>query len=624
MVVRVTSMSEGKVKILLLTADPKSLAHLQQGVEVREITDNIWYGRYRDQFDVVTELAVRRRDLLKLLDKHMPQVVHFSGHGSKTGEIFLLSQDDKHAPLSAEALKLFFAGFKDTVRLVFLNACHTKPEAEAIAEVIDCTVGTETGISDRAAIIFAASFYGALAFGHSIGEAVNQGKAQLYGEQMQEEAKVALSAKPGVDPYQIRLVAAKSAAPAVEIKAAPEIQTDVSGRVYLSYAPSRMSESQLITSALRDRGIPLCEEALDEDRHYMEDAIKGVLRSPGTAGGVLSLTHDAVQSQPVTGIELPAMLERAKRGNNFFIVAARFSDFDLGEIGVQLRSQGLPIHKISKKKPGPAEAGEIARLVLAQRIAAIHHSLPPGQPLRLELYTRTQPPFKQGTALLMDWTERFSGRFATSEHWDKHLLPALRDIAEVIGAKAPGRAVHADGRPSLPAVIALGCSFIQTRDIKVSWWQHTIGRPDQLWSLDVPREPSGFTVDTDSHRPDGSELAVLVSVTTNVEPAFEASKPGLPPFRAIIRTWKTPLDTEALANAGQAADVAFRVRDAIREARVTYPRLRRIHLFMAVPAGLAMMIGQLLNVLGPVQTYELESTYPGGGYRAAALVRPSE
>lgn len=617
-------MSDGKVKILVLAADPSSLQHLKLDEELRAIDGKLYGGRHRDRIEFLTAMAVRRGELLDLLNRHRPQVVHFSGHGSKEGEIFLVSEDDRHLPVSAEALKAIFAAFKDTVRLVFFNACHSRAEAEAIVEEIDCAVGTNTRISDRAAIAFAASFYSAIASGRSIGNAVQQGKARLLVEEIHEEDSIELLVKRGVDQYQLFLVEPESPAASTAAEPEPEIETDPAGRVFLSYAPSRISETQLIASALRDRGVPLCEEALDEDRHYMEDAITGVLRSPGTASGVLSLTPEAVDSRAVKSIELPLMIERAKRGNSFFIVAARFSDFDLGEVGVQLRSRGAPIHKISKKKPGPAEAAEIARLVLAQRIAAIHKSLPPGEPLRLELYTRTQAPFKQGTALLMDWTERFSGRFATSEQWDENLLPALRDIAEVIGAEAPGRAVHADGRPSLPAVTALGCSFIQTRDIKIGWWQHTIGRPDQLWRLDAAREPSGFTVETNAHRPDGSDLAVLVSVTTNVEPAFESSQPGLSAFRAIIRTWKTPLDTEALANAGQAADVAFRVRDAIREARVTYPRLGVIHLFMAVPAGLAMMIGQLLNVLGPVQTYELESRYAGGGYRAAALLRPSE
>ena len=613
---------ENKIRILVLTADPGDLGRLWVGEEVRKIVHKVWETRHRGEVEVIPELAVRRDELITLLHRHRPHVLHFSGHGNQAGQIFLVSNDNQASPLSPEALKAILAEFNDTVRLVFLNACYSALEAEAIAEVVDCAVGSEGAISDRAAIAFAASFYESLASGSTIGRAVNLGKAQLMIEEIQGEAQIRLISKPGVDPHQIRIVEPETLDGAPESKPAPQIETDVTGRLYISYAPTQTSDTHLIASALRDRGVPLCDEALSEDIRLTKGAMTNVLNSPGTSGGLLSLTPEAVQAQPVQS-EIAVMLDRSKLGGNFFVAAAQFSDFDLAEVGVQLRSGGTPIRKVHKKRPGLAEAADIARFVLERRIDAIHRALPPGQPLRLELYTKMEPPLKQDTVLLIDWTRRFNGRFATPEQWDQYLLPALQDIAEVVGKKAPGRAIQADGRPSLPAAIALGCRFVQTRDIKIGWWQHTLGRPDELWRIEAPREPCGFTVESHSHRPDGDDLAVLVAVTRPVEPAFEASQSGLPPFRAIVRVWKTPLGIDAIANAGQAADLARMIHDNVRDA-ATYQRARRIHLFMSVPAGLAMMIGQLLNTLGPIQTYDLEPTDAVGEYRPAALLKPSE
>ena len=45
--------------------------------------------------------------------------------------------------------------------------------------------------------------------------------------------------------------------------------------------------------------------------------------------------------------------------------------------------------------------------------------------------------------------------------------------------------------------------------------------------------------------------------------------------------------------------------------------------FLSVPAGLAVMIGQMLNTFGPVQTYEHLSTDAVGVYEPAALLEPS-
>jgi hypothetical protein len=44
---------------------------------------------------------------------------------------------------------------------------------------------------------------------------------------------------------------------------------------------------------------------------------------------------------------------------------------------------------------------------------------------------------------------------------------------------------------------------------------------------------------------------------------------------------------------------------------------------MAAPAGLAVLIGQLLNTFGSVQTYEHVTIDGSGQYKPAALLRPN-
>ena len=61
----------------------------------------------------------------------------------------------------------------------------------------------------------------------------------------------------------------------------------------------------------------------------------------------------------------------------------------------------------------------------------------------------------------------------------------------------------------------------------------------------------------------------------------------------------------------------------IRKALHGYPEITCVHLFMAVPVGLAMMIGQLLNNVPSVQTYELVADDGGKVYRPAVRLRPS-
>jgi hypothetical protein len=89
--------------------------------------------------------------------------------------------------------------------VVVLNACFSRPQAEAIVEVIDCAIGMNKAIGDEAAIVFAAAFYQSIGFGRSVEEAFESGKAALMLEGIPEESTPELLVRKGVDPSAIFL-----------------------------------------------------------------------------------------------------------------------------------------------------------------------------------------------------------------------------------------------------------------------------------------------------------------------------------------------------------------------------------------------------------------------------------
>src|SRR5262249_40289409 len=133
-------------------------------------------------------------------------VVHFSGHGSSTEEIILLDKQGKPKPVSKEALISLFSTLKDNIRLVLLNACFSRPQAEAITGEVDCAIGMSRAIGDDAAITFAASFYRAIGFGRSVKDAFDQGKTALLLEGIPEERTPALMTRQTVRPELVVLV----------------------------------------------------------------------------------------------------------------------------------------------------------------------------------------------------------------------------------------------------------------------------------------------------------------------------------------------------------------------------------------------------------------------------------
>jgi len=199
-----------KIKILFLAANPADTNELALDKEIREITSKIRAADHRDSIDLISAWAVRPDDLLQLLNQHKPQIVHFSGHGSNSGEIILTDDNGISKPVSSKAIRALFTTLKDNVRAVVLNACYSKDQAEAITQVIDCSVGMRDSIGDKAAITFAASFYRAIGFGRSIQEAFDQGLTALLLEDIPEEDTPELLVREGMDPSQIVLVGKSS------------------------------------------------------------------------------------------------------------------------------------------------------------------------------------------------------------------------------------------------------------------------------------------------------------------------------------------------------------------------------------------------------------------------------
>jgi hypothetical protein len=255
---------------------------------------------------------------------------------------------------------------------------------------------------------------------------------------------------------------------------------------------------------------------------------------------------------------------------------------------------------------------------------AVHESLPRGEPLQINFDARGPAAFRPGNALAFDWSHRFTGRVADASVWSERLLPAVRAAAEAIRVRAPGRSVVARGLTPVPAAVALGEAFQAIREVPLTWMQHTDGRSEQPWSLTVPSQPTVLEASTRASVTEASDLAVLVSVTEDCRTAFSASRNDLPAFRAVVDVHGPDYRFLDLKTPGEAVGAARLVVDSMRRARHDYRPISTIHLFMAIPSGLAVLIGQLLNTLGPVQTYEyIALDMASGRYRPGALLDPT-
>jgi hypothetical protein len=198
--------SRAKLKILFLAANPIATNALQLDREAREIEEKLRGTKERDKIEFITKWALRADDLQQYLLQYQPHVVHFSGHGSDISELILEDVMGKPKPLGQAALLTLFRTLKDNIRVVVLNACFSEQQAAAITETVDCAIGMNKAIGDRAAITFAASLYRGFGFGRSVQTAFDLGRASLLAEGIAEDATPVLLCNPLADAKRLVLL----------------------------------------------------------------------------------------------------------------------------------------------------------------------------------------------------------------------------------------------------------------------------------------------------------------------------------------------------------------------------------------------------------------------------------
>jgi len=625
------------IKVVFFGANPNDTAAVSVGKELREVKIAVDANGHRN-VRVISYLATQPEDILPALTENLPHIVHFSGHGSAIGEILTQDGNGNVHPVSPATLKsLFSTPYQNNVRLVFLNACYSRIQAEAITEVVDCAIGMNEAVPDSAAIVFATAVYRAIASGLSLAEAFEQGKSRLGLAGLLEQSKPELLVKKGVDAKQILIVErtrhAEAGTPHKSSKSEigkPATLTNSTGRSYLSYQRSRADEARLLIAALHERGIPTIQDVAEIDEDQPEKAVKRSIDDSGTANAIVWLTP-GMRANSRRHKEVTAIFERAAQAhqNGFFVHPLLAGGLLLSK----LRSVFNPsiLEELKEWKPrvvdtspiGPDEAAAIAKRILKKRLTAIHKSLPEGEALRVQFSTQASVSMAPGTALFLDWADRFEHRTARRDTWEHLLLPALKDVAEAVQAHAFERTIEVSGLVGIPVATALGSVFLAARGLSVSWRQHTQGQGDQLWHVNLPREKSGFRYELIPVDANAKDIAVIVSAAANLELAFNASRDDLPPLRAVVRVSKPGTRRSEWLEPGQAVDVAQLVVEGLHQARTEFRKLGCMHLFLAVPVGLAMMIGQLLNKFGPVQTYEHIPDEGVGHFEPAALLHPS-
>ncbi|MGY1761631.1 SAVED domain-containing protein [Geodermatophilus sp. SYSU D00779] len=152
--------------------------------------------------------------------------------------------------------------------------------------------------------------------------------------------------------------------------------------------------------------------------------------------------------------------------------------------------------------------------------------------------------------------------------------------------------------------------------------QHTLRylQGGQLWSTNRPKTPVPAPQVQHTRLDLGSDLAVAVGVAVDPTDAVTAylRSQAIPVSELVTVQPAAGADDQAVANAGRAVAYAQQIRNLVRQGLDRAADTERVHLFLAGPGGLALLLGHRWNRIRPTVVYE--HLGPGRGYTPAFSV----
>lgn len=302
--------------VTVFTANPSTLTPLELERELEAVQAELDAAGLAEILYFDCRRDTTPNEVQRALLMSRPTVVQFSAHGRGPNDarardfvvdtesrepagIMLRGDDDMAVKVvSGEALDHLFARVRSNVRLVFLNACHSIAQADAILGHVDFVIGMDGAITDEGARVFSVALYRALASGHTIKESHELGVNALVLEGLEADQQLpVLRTRRGADPRAATLVDA------------PPADDGHAWDVYLAYAQADRELVQPLATALRERHLRVFFDewellAGDRKGRRLEGGVEGSLN------GLIAFSAQTM-AEPWVEEQYAALLEQA-------------------------------------------------------------------------------------------------------------------------------------------------------------------------------------------------------------------------------------------------------------------------------------------------------------------------
>lgn len=234
------------------------------------------------------------------------------------------------------------------------------------------------------------------------------------------------------------------------------------------------------------------------------------------------------------------------------------------------------------------------------------------QAVVVDLFSFAEANYRDPAHIRLDWIAYFDP-IPTPEIWATVLLPKLEELRRTIGRDHPNPIVALRPKAHLTAGLAFGYIFRAPTSIQL-WVEQpdSSGAVTQWWRTDEPPAGAGLRAETQTiDGASGSETTIEMSISRNVHSVVEAwmAASGSAIHKRVRLALPGGSGRTAVTDGPHALALAYQIEAFILDERSANPSAT-IHLFGAMPIGLAVLLGTRLNRCGPIQCYEyVANTY---------------
>lgn len=393
--------------------------------------------------------------------------------------------------------------------------------------------------------------------------------------------------------------------------------TDLKGRYFISYrrSPARLKgdkEGELMSDALRDRGISTWRDLDDLGSDPTEEQLSLILNAPSLAGAVMLVSKEVNTSEMIKNVEIHQILKR-HQANDGFVLHIVAIGIDYGEVteifNQQTRLQDLSrfnIIKVSQNELTSEGAICVANKISKNRIRLIKNNGKDSErPWTIGIYSRSASKAND-LDLCIDFSRYFKDRSTIISNYQT-MLRASTDVAKSLATESSNSKIVCRGLASLPIGILFGAVFSKFR-FDLTWIQEFRGAESQRLYLSL--KDSGLVLSVRSSRgsPSSHDIVLAVSVSADIESAVTdyLNRQNLKPRATLaISLENGPSKAGQSLSANDCLTIARRAIDEIRELKDNLGlKLMNVHIFLSAPLGIAVFLGHQLNTVSNCYLYE--------------------